>query len=289
MSFVVVLVVLVLVFTQGSHATVVRHSSRRVSRRSEERKSPHPTGSVKTASTKTLFSMPAMAAYLDGAPGDVTAAVYDRRNGVTALYRPGVTEDEASIMKVDILATLLAQAQARNQPLTDEDQLLAQQMIEESNNDDAQDLWDDEGGASAVAAFNQQAGLTQTVPDAAGYWGLSTTTAADQVQLLKAVAFPNGLLSPASRQYQLGLMTGVDPTQAWGVSAGVPPGVTVALKNGWLPLDQGGWQVNSIGYVDGDGRDYLIAVLTSGDATEDRGIDTIERISGLVWRELAPT
>jgi hypothetical protein len=51
-------------------------------------------------------------------------------------------------------------------------------------------------------------------------------------------------------------MERVTPGQAGGISGGVPPGVTVALKNGWLPLDgNGDWQVNSIGWVIGDGRD----------------------------------
>jgi hypothetical protein len=161
-------------------------------------------------------------------------------------------------------------------------------MIEESDNDDAQDLWDGEGGATAVGAFDNTAGLTQTDPDGPGYWGLSTTTAADQVQLLRTVAFPNGILTPASQAYELNLMEHVDSAQSWGVSAGVVAGSTVALKNGWLPLDSGGWQVNSIGYIDGDGRDYVIAVLTDDD-TESDGINFIQGLSGLIWQELAPT
>jgi hypothetical protein len=69
----------------------------------------------------------------------------------------------------------------------------------------------------------------------------------------------------------------------------VAPGVTVAIKNGWLPLDAGGWQINSIGYIDGDGRDYLIAVLTNGNSTEAQGIDTIEGLSKIIWQALAPS
>ncbi len=39
------------------------------------------------------------------------------------------------------------------------------------------------------------------------------------------------------------LIENVESDQAWGVSAGVPAGVTVALKNGWLSLEDGGdWQ-----------------------------------------------
>ena len=233
-----------------------------------------------------VFDVPAVASYLSATPQDVTAAVYDDVTGVTSIYRPGVAQDTASIVKVDILATLLAQGQADGQGLAPADGPLATAMIEQSDDDDAQDLWNSEGGATAVGTFDAAAGLTQTDPDAAGYWGLSTTTAADQVQLVRTVAYPNAILTPASQAYALNLMEHVDPDQTWGVSAGVAAGSTVALKNGWLPLDSGGWQVNSIGYVDGDGRNYVIAVLTTDDNEAD-GINFIQGLSGLIWQELA--
>jgi hypothetical protein len=247
-------------------------------------------GSNATAAddSESLLNSAAVSAYLQTCSGNITAAVFDEVTGTTSLYRPDVAEDTASIMKVDILATMLSQAQADDTTLNTSQQELAQAMIEQSDDNDAQDLWDAEGGATAVNTYDAAAGLTQTTPDAAGYWGLSTTTAADQVKLLKTVAYPNELLSDASRQYELGLMTDVDPDQTWGVSGGVPAGVTVAIKDGWLPLDSGGWQINSMGYVDGDGRDYLIAVLTNGNATEGQGIATIEGLSALVWQGLAP-
>ena len=61
-------------------------------------------------------------------------------------------------------------------------------------------------------------------------------------------------------------MENVSADQAWGVSGGVPAGVTVALKNGWLPLNDANtdWQINSIGWVSGDGRDYLLGDAEHG-------------------------
>jgi hypothetical protein len=194
-------------------------------------------------------------------------------------------------MKVDILATLLSEAQAQGvTTLPSDQQVLAQQMIEESNDDDAQDLWDFEGGATAVGHFDAEAGLTKTTPDTAGSWGLSTTTAADQVQLVRTIAYPNSVLTAASRSYELGLMTNVDPTQAWGISYGVSSAATVAIKNGWVTLDNQSppWQVNSIGWVDGDGRNYVIAVLVNGETTEEEGIQTIQGLSSLIWQRSAP-
>lgn len=68
-----------------------------------------------------------------------------------------------------------------------------------------------------------------------------------------------------------------------------PPGVTVALKDGWVPIVAGDWQTSSIGYVAGHGRAYLVAVLTDANPTEGYGITTIDGISRVVWTRLAPT
>jgi beta-lactamase class A len=201
-------------------------------------------------------------------------------------YHPGRREQTASIVKVDILETLLRQAQDSNQPLGEETAETAQGMIENSDNDDATDLWNQVGGASGIGAYNAKAGLKDTSPNTGGYWGETLTTAPDQIGLLKQLVIHNGLLNRASQRYQLGLMSNVEADQRWGVSGGVPSSAQIALKNGWLPLTGGDWQVNSIGRIKGDGRWYLIAVLTTGNPTEAYGIQTIESISSLVWKAL---
>ena len=64
--------------------------------------------------------------------------------------------------------------------------------------------------------------------------------------------------------------------QHWGVSA-VADGSAWALKNGWLPRTATGlWEVNSIGRVTSGGHDYLVAVLSDGNATQARGIALVE-------------
>jgi hypothetical protein len=255
-------------------------SARTRSSRSRDHESVAPPGVLDT---------PQVTSYLATRQGDITMALYDAVNGQTYLYRPGVTETTASIIKVDILSTLLYHAQQAHQPLSAETAALATTMIVNSNDNAAQVLWNQEGGSSAVGAFDRLAGTTDTDLNTHGYWGLSTTTAADQLKLLKTVAYPNALVDNASRAYELGLMEGEEADQLWGVSGGVPSGVTVALKDGWDPLGNGTtWQINSIGWVDGDSRNYLFAVLTNGDGSESYGIQTIEGVSGIVWDELAP-
>jgi beta-lactamase class A len=236
-----------------------------------------------------LFATPAIDDYLQAQDSDINAAVYNLDTGLLSLYRPGALEYTASIVKVDILATLLHQAEQQGTGLNDEEQDLATTMIENSDNDAATGLWNDIGQQTGLASFDSLIPLPDTAPDTEGYWGDTTTTGADQVDLLRELVQPSRLLEQSAQSYELGLMGNVESDQAWGVSAGVPAGVTVALKNGWLPLeDNTDWQVNSIGWVDGDGRDYLITVLTNNNDTESDGIATIEGLSPLVWNALAP-
>jgi beta-lactamase class A len=255
------------------------------------------TGTPSAAATGPHANpLAAAAAYAAGRAGSVLAAVYDVRTGQTWRLGTGQPQAEASVVKLDILETLLAREDGG--ALRPGDQALAQSMIEDSDNDAATSLWDEAGGAAGLSAYDDQAGLTSTIPspcvDCAGFawpgWGLTTTMPDDQLTLLKQLIVPGQrpLLSDAARSYALSLMENVAPEQRWGVSGGVPAGATVALKNGWLPLDAANtdWQVNSVGWVSGEGRDYLIAVLSTGSPSEQYGIDTINGLSALVWSGL---
>ena len=237
------------------------------------------------------------ASYVSTRDGVVVAAVYDLRTGQTWQLGRGQPQDEASVVKLDVLETLLAERGRSGAGLSAGDRSLAGQMIEDSDNDAATSLWDEVGGASGIRSFNTSAGLADTVPsscvDCPGFpwpgWGLTTTTPADQLTLLRTLVEPNSLLTSTERSYALSLMENVTPDQRWGVTGGVPAQVTVALKNGWLPLNSANdnWQINSVGWISGSGRDYLIAVLSTGNPTEQYGIDTIDQLAAMVWNALA--
>jgi beta-lactamase class A len=239
----------------------------------------------------------AVASYVSTRDGVVLAAVYDLRTGQTWQFGQGQPQDEASVVKLDVLETLLAERGRTGTELSAGDRSLAEEMIEDSDNHAATSLWDEVGGASGIRSFNTSAGLADTVPSACvncpGFpwpgWGLSTTIPGDQLTLLRTLVEPNSLLTNTERSYALSLMENVTPDQRWGVSGGVPAQATVALKNGWLPLNSANnnWQINSVGWISGSGRDYLIAVLTTGNPTKQYGIDTIDQLAAMVWNEMA--
>ena len=223
--------------------------------------------------------------YVKSRTSTVSVAVYDANNGQTYLYNPNLRFDTASIVKATIMANLLRQAEIHHTALTPEEQSLMPPMIEDSDNNDASALWDLSGGASGIDQFLRVAGMVETTPGANGYWGVTQTSALDQVKLVRDYAYPNQVLGTAQRNYGLYLMEHVVGWQDWGVSGGIPKNTTVALKNGWLPIGAQGWEINSIGYIHGDGRDYAVAVLTRNNPSEDYGIATIEGISHILWQE----
>jgi beta-lactamase class A len=239
----------------------------------------------------------AAASYLSGRAGTILAAVYDIGTGRTWHLGQGQPQAEASVVKLDVLETLLAEHdQDDGIGLSASDRSLTGEMIEYSDNAAATSLWYEVGGAARIRSFNARAGLTQTAPSSCvacpGFswpgWGLTTTTPDDQIALLRQLVAPSPLFTNAEREYALSLMEDVTPSQRWGISGGVPAQVTVALKNGWLPLQgaDSDWQVNSVGWVSGGGRNYLIAVLTTGNPSERYGIDTIDRLAAMAWQAM---
>ncbi|HEX9176425.1 MAG TPA: hypothetical protein VF874_10195, partial [Mycobacterium sp.] len=65
----------------------------------------------------------------------------------------------------------------------------------------------------------------------------------------------------------------------------VRPGQRVALKNGWMVVQQI-WGINSMGRIWGSGRDFVIAVLTNGSPTKNVGIATVEGGTRVAMRGL---
>jgi Beta-lactamase enzyme family len=220
----------------------------------------------------------ALAPVLRSQTGSLAVGVTDLSSGVTATYHPHELFHTASIVKADILATLLLQLQRQHAGPSPAEQELATAMIEESDNDAASALWDTIGAAPGLAAANRTLGLKHTEPGPGGLWGLTATTVTDQLALLTALTSAHSPLTAVSRHYELSLMRSVEPGENWGVTAAANPGSDPAVKNGWLPdgSQSGLWVINSIGVLRHDGQRLLVAVLSSGQPTEAAGIGQVQ-------------
>lgn len=210
--------------------------------------------------------------------------VFDRTREVACQLNENSRFHSASVVKATILAALLRWHQETGKPLTANEKYLATLMITQSDNDAATALWD-EVGQARLQHFLNLAHMSETVLDP-GAWGLTEITAHDELTLLRTLTYANPVLSNYSREYELGLMARVIPSQRWGTPAGAPSGVTVHVKNGWLPETVGGWKIHSIGAFNGHGRDYMMAVLTQDNSTMAYGVDTIEAVAEVVHRDL---
>lgn len=181
---------------------------------------------------------------------------------------PGQTFVTASTVKVSILAKLLHN-QGGN--LNGYQQGVAARMIEVSDNDCATELYHEIGSQAGLNQFFRELGMNSSYCD--GRWGLTTTTAMNQLKLLHEIFLnPNSTyLNRQAQQTIQQLMAQVTPSQRWGISAGSS---NYYIKNGWnIPYST--WNVSSIGYIPGK---YTIAIYT-GNSSFDRGRAFIEQLA----------
>lgn len=217
---------------------------------------------------------------------DATIAIYDKKTGVTATYTTSGRSQfkTASVVKVAVLSNLIAQHTSDQTNMSINEKTLATAMIEDSDNDATTALLEDEGGYKAPDKLFNKLGMADSAMDESA-WGYSLTTASDQVTLLRNIFYDSSVLPDAGQSYIADLMSNVASSQKWGVSAGVGSDATVSLKNGWLE-DSNGWIINSIGHVKSNNSDYVIAVLTSGNTSEQAGIALVEKLAKTTYAYL---
>jgi len=290
-ALVALVVVLAVVARVGiSTAEVHRHrptgGSGHLGRRSQSNARLRPTATPSAHATSTVPPTIdpqhaldiALAPVLAHRSGDIAVGVIDRTTGSRAFFNASEPFHTASIVKADVLAVLLLRHQQSGTYLSNDEVALAREMIEDSDNDAANDLWGDVGATYGMALGNETLGLGHTTPAADYYWGLTTTTVADQLQLLDDLTSRRSPLHAAARSFALDLMEDVTPDQAWGVSAAATPGTPFAVKNGWLP-DPELWVINSIGVVQHGGQQLLIAVLSDDQPSEEVGIAQVDAVA----------
>ena len=223
-----------------------------------------------------------LAAFANTRSGSITFAQRAAGSSTIHSFTKGSGSNvTASIVKVQVMSAVMVKAQREGRALTSWETSQIVPMIRYSDNDATTNLWNYLGKSPAIAPVMASMGLRQTTYDTGGRWGLTVTTAPDQVVLMDHFARKNPVLNDSMRSYGLSLMRTVASDQDWGVTAG--PGTDIAKKNGWLPRTDG-WHVNSVGYSHKSPMPYSAAALshsTSGSMSTQ--IATIEGMSRIVW------
>jgi beta-lactamase class A len=224
-------------------------------------------------------------AYVATLGGTAGFAAYDVTHDTWYGYNQQMSFIMASSSKVVIMLTLLSETEAQGREPNGNETYLLATMIENSNNDSAQALFDEIGGASAMAAFMAHAKVGGVQPNADA-WGWSTTTPQAMVQLL-ALLYRGKVLTAQDRSLVLGLMGQVETDQRNGVGDTAPAGAAVALKDGWVTGPDGQWVANSSGIVTLGQETYIVAVYTHHDSSLDQGWAITRQIARMVARLLA--
>lgn len=238
--------------------------------------------SLVTYETPPAILGPDVTKYISSRSDTVSVGVFDAYSGKTYTYNSSQIYKTASIVKMSMLADVLY----HRIPLTNYEKSLLSRMIEHSDNNAASSIWQQLGSDQYVQSFFRTAGLTNTTAGKGGWWGYTTTNAFDQLTMMKYFAYPNKLLTDTQRAYGLNLMRNVELDQRWGTGYGLPSGVSIALKNGWSNASANNWRINSVGYVNGQGKNYVLVVLTINNRTESYGIETINTLSKMIWNEM---
>ncbi|MGQ0838609.1 tat pathway signal sequence [Actinokineospora sp.] len=229
----------------------------------------------------------AVQTYLATRPGTVGIVVRDRQTG--AVWRNEHAGDltwTASTIKLAMAVDLLLRHRAGAIRLAARDRELLDRMLRSSDDEAASALWTRYGGADH-RTFNRdfpRYGLTSLQPERGysevyPYWGFQKCTADDLDRLLSFVLTE---LAAEDRAYLVERMRAVAPNQQWGVW-GAGPAARPGLKAGWSDED-GGWVMNSVGFVGPDER-YTLAIMNNlrGAGGYDDGRETDTEVARLLF------
>ena len=209
--------------------------------------------------------------YLSGLGSSVGVTVYLPNTNQYYLYNASQQFPMASSIKIPIMLTMLYQAEQQKRSLIDGEAIRLQAMIQSSDNDAAQSLYQ-EVGTVGVNSFLYSHGLSGILLDP-NTWGTSIASPQAMAHLLAALS-AGELLSAAGTSYALSLMQNVASDQRFGVGDTAPQGAIVSMKDGWLLLDQG-WAVNSSGIVQAMGITYIVSVYTNDQASRETGMQIL--------------
>ncbi len=227
---------------------------------------------------------PDLASYLASLGGNTGVAVYDVTRNRYYTYNEQSNYIAASSMKVPIMLAFLSSVEAQGRDVTSDEMNLLTAMIENSDNDAAQTLYDAEGGPAAIGGYLQSLGIGGYAPNNDA-WGWSTLTPLAMTQLLTDLQ-EGKTLSQQHQALALSLMQNIESDQISGVGDTAPSGASYAMKDGWVNGPDGAWAINSSGIITKGNETYVISVYSQELGTEDSGWDIARHVCQAVAQAL---
>lgn len=223
---------------------------------------------------------PALASYLSTLGSNAGVEVYDVTHQRSYAYNNTTQFLTASSIKVPIMLTFFSMTENQGREPDSAETNLLTAMIENSDNDAAQALFNEIGGAPAIANYLQRIGVSGLTPDNDA-WGYSLITPQSMVDLLTQL-HDGTILTAADRATALSLMQNVETDQQWGVGDSAPAGATFAMKNGWVPGPDGLWSVNTSGIVNAGDETYIVSVYTREQSVMTDGQAIVQHVCNAI-------
>lgn len=208
--------------------------------------------------------------YLDSRAGSTSLAVLNSAGELSGV-RLHEHFETASVVKVMMLVAYLQMLNARHRGLDGQDTSLLYPMIHISDNEAASAVLAIVGGA-AVERVARESGMSDYAPGV-GWWAYTQTSAADQARFFFAL---QRLIPPQFYGYARGLLSGIEPSQSWGVPPVARPRWQVFFKTGALP-EEGVF--NEVARLERPGLTFTVAVFTAGEPSMSYGEETIEGVA----------
>jgi hypothetical protein len=219
----------------------------------------------------SVTSIERAAAYLHTRTGRTAFAVVDSSGRELGLNEHSHFLS-ASVVKAMLLVAYLRRLAARHESVGSLSQALLYPMIHVSDNNAASATWHIVGddGLEDVA---DRAGMVDF--ELGHDWANEEISAADQARFFFRM---DSLIPPQFRAYARSLLSGIDPSQSWGIPAEARPAWRVFFKAGWRGTDEG-QLVTQIARLESGPRRIAIAVMTVSDPSMEYGEETIEGVA----------
>jgi hypothetical protein len=194
-------------------------------------------------------------------------------------WRASSTFASASVLKAMLMDAYLNQGSVRGRALRSSDRALLEPMIRRSDNATASRIL----GIVGTSGLRRVArrGRMERFRPVAQPWGHSRVSPEDQTRYFLRL---RALLPARHREYAMGLLGSIVPSQRWGIGRVSLPGWSVYFKGGW---GSGTGAVDhQVALLERDGGQVSVAVMTVNQGTHAYGKETLRGVFKRLLRGL---